>query len=341
MTNNIHNAGAMDFSIRLMEQLIVPTFVLDAESRVIIWNRACERLTGIAARDVIGTRDHWRGFYDEPRPCLADLIAQGRTDEIDALYADHDGLGDDTLTVHERRAENWCVMPQVGTRLYLAINAGPIYDESGKLIAVVETLRDMTVQKLAQTELQRLATRDGLTGVANRRCFDSVLEAEWKRRVRDVKPLSMILIDVDHFKNYNDSFGHQSGDVCLKAIASTMVSSCLRSSDLIARYGGEEFAAILPSTTASGSLTVAERIRADIAALNLPHPSNEGLGRVSVSLGIATVQPDRALEIDQLIAAADRALYAAKHAGRNRFVHAEQLDAEAADTTPPAAARAA
>ena len=131
--------GSLDFSVQLMEHLVVPTFVLDAECRVIIWNRACERLTGVKADEVIGTREHWRGFYDEPRPCLADLVAQGRTAEIDALYANHDHAGEDAILAHGRRAENWCVMPQMGTRLYLAIDVGPIYDEDGRLIAVVET----------------------------------------------------------------------------------------------------------------------------------------------------------------------------------------------------------
>lgn len=310
-----------------MEHLVVPTFVLDADCRVIIWNKACERLTGVPAAELIGTRDHWRAFYDAPRPCLADLIAQGRTEEIDKLYADYDHADSEIVSAHGRRAENWCVMPQVGTRLYLAIDAGPIYDESGKLIAVVETLRDMTLQKEAQTELQRLATRDGLTGVANRRSFDDTLQAEWLRGTRDVKPLSLVLVDVDHFKRYNDAFGHQGGDACLKSVAAAMVKSCLRSADLIARYGGEEFAAILPSTTISGALTVAERIRCDITELALPHPGNDNVGTVSVSLGVATVVPDRTIEMKELVEAADRALYAAKRAGRNRALHVEQLDA--------------
>lgn len=312
-----------DFSVRLMEHLVVPTFVIDAECRVTIWNRACERLTGLKASEVIGTREHWRGFYSEPRPCLADLIAQGRTDEIDALYADSDHVGVNAVSAHGRRAENWCVMPRLGTRLYLAIDAGPIFDESGKLIAVVETLRDMTAQKEAQICLHELANRDGLTGVANRRSFDGTLRAEWRRCARDAKPLSLILIDVDHFKRYNDSFGHQGGDSCLQAIAAAMEASCLRPVDVIARYGGEEFAAILPDTSASGALLVAERIREDILALNLPHPGNESIARVSVSLGAATVVPSSTFGINELIEAADRALYAAKSAGRNRSVHVD------------------
>lgn len=317
---------ALDFSVRLMEHLVVPTFVLDADCRVIIWNRACERLTGVAAAELIGTREHWRAFYGKPRPCLADLIAQGRTAEIEKFYADWDHAASDVMPAHGRRAENWCVMPQLGNRLYLAIDAGPIYDESGRLIAVVETLRDITAQKVAQDELKRLATRDGLTGVANRRSFDETLEAEWLRCTRDVKPLSLILLDVDHFKRYNDTFGHQGGDACLKTIASALTISCHRSADHVARYGGEEFAAILPGTTANGALKLAERIRADVAALDLPHPGNDGVGRVSISLGVATMVPDRTHELNELVEAADRALYAAKGAGRNRSLHVDQIE---------------
>ena len=190
----------LDFSVRLMAQLVVPTFVIDAAGQVIIWNRACERLTGIKASEVVGTREHWRGFYDAPRPCLADLIALGRTEEIETYYVEHDHPAEGVTSAHGFKAENWCVMPRVGTRLYLAINAGPIYDETGRLIAVVETLRDMTVQKEAQAELERLASRDGLTGVANRRSFDHTLNVEWRRATRESRTLSLLMIDVDFFK---------------------------------------------------------------------------------------------------------------------------------------------
>jgi PAS domain-containing protein len=111
------------FAIKLMEHLVVPTFVLSPDCRVLIWNRACERLAGIPAGDVIGTPEHWRGFYDTPRPCLADLVAQGRLREVDELYEQHGA----TYAIHHGlSAENWCVMPRLGTRLYLAIDAGPI-----------------------------------------------------------------------------------------------------------------------------------------------------------------------------------------------------------------------
>jgi diguanylate cyclase (GGDEF)-like protein len=315
-------AGDLDFSVRLMEHLVVPTFVLDAECRVIIWNKACERLTGIEAAEVLGTQEHWRGFYDSPRPCLADLVAQGRTAEIDALYSDHDHAGDGAIVAHGRRAENWCVMPQLGTRLYLAIDAGPIYDDAGKLIAVVETLRDITAQKTAQDELQRLATRDGLTSVANRRSFDDMLNMEWRRASRESRALSLLMVDVDFFKRFNDTYGHQGGDECLRHVAAAMSGVVKRASDAVARYGGEEFAILLPATEPDGALIVAERIRAAVTALRLPHSGSEVADHVTVSIGVASIQVTGNGVPSSLVAAADAALYRAKYTGRNRVVQA-------------------
>jgi diguanylate cyclase (GGDEF)-like protein len=334
----LRGTAPLDFSVRLMAQLVVPTFVLDADCRVLIWNKACERLTAIRAEEVIGTREHWRGFYDAPRPCLADLVAQGRLDEIDALYADWDRKDGVVELAHGRRAENWCVMPQAGTRLYLAIDAGPIYDESGKLVAVVETLRDMTAQKEAQDELQRLATRDGLTNVANRRSFDDTLNTEWRRASRESRALSLLMVDVDYFKSYNDTYGHQGGDDCLRRVAATLGEVVKRASDAVARYGGEEFAILLPATEPAGALIVAERIRAAVAALNLPHSGSSVAGHVTVSIGVASTNDTADGVPAGLVAAADAALYRAKHEGRNRVAQAPQEGvAPSLSPAPPAA----
>ncbi len=308
----------LDFSVRLMEQLVVPTFVIDAGCRVIIWNRACERLTGIKAAEVIGTREHWRGFYDEPRPCLADLVALGRTGEIDALYVTHDHVGGEAAAAHGRKAENWCVMPRMGARLYLAVDAGPIYDSHGKVVAVVETLRDMTVQKEAQAELERLALRDGLTSVANRRSFDSTLNAEWRRATRESRALSLLMIDVDFFKLYNDTYGHQGGDECLRRVAGAMSSVVKRSSDEVARYGGEEFAILLPTTDQPGACIVAERIRVAVEELAMPHARSAIADHVTISIGVASMAVSMQAVPTQLVGIADQALYRAKQQGRNR-----------------------
>lgn len=299
-----------------MEHLVIPTFVLDPQCRVLIWNHACERLTGVPASELIGTSDHWRAFYKAPRVCLADLIVQNRIDEVNSYYAQHDS---GTEVSHGFYAENWCLMPQRGTRLYLAINAGAIYEDDGTLIAVVETVRDMTFQKQAQTALQELASRDGLTGLANRRCFDETLDVEWRRAIRSSQSISLLMIDVDHFKKYNDTYGHLRGDECLKLLATLMRDVIHRASDLVARFGGEEFVVILPGTTPEGAKIVAEKIRQAIENLKLPHESSD-TKFVSVSIGCASTVAAQSGDSALLLAAADAALYRSKHSGRNRVV---------------------
>lgn len=315
----MHNAQELSeghaFAVRLMQHLVVPTFVLNAERRVIIWNKACERLTGVPAADVLGTSDHWKAFYEEPRHCLADILALGSTDELDRLYETH---SDPTAGTHGLKAENWCVMPKVKKRLFLAIDAGPIFDENGILQAVVETLRDNTEQRLAQMALQSLAIKDGLTGLANRLSFDEKIEAEWLHNKREGTPLSVLLIDVDHFKLYNDTYGHQRGDACLKAVAQAIADQVFRQADLAARYGGEEFVVVLPTTEPEAAQAVAERIRHAVENLALPHGASLTSDRVTLSVGVASTIPDDSSGHDALIAAADAALYQAKHAGRNR-----------------------
>jgi diguanylate cyclase (GGDEF)-like protein/PAS domain S-box-containing protein len=302
------------FAFKLMELLVIPTFVLDTNCNVILWNRACERLTGVPAYEVLGTSEHWRSFYDAPRPTLADLVVQGRTEEVRHLFDSHARCseGKDNLC-----AEHWCEMPRTGRRRYLAVDASPIYDAGGSIIAVVETLRDMTDEKQAQSALEQLATHDGLTGLANRRCFDDTLHAEWQRAMRQQQPLSLLMVDVDNFKQYNDAYGHVGGDACLQRIA-TAVASEMRANDLVARYGGEEFAVILPNQSLKGAAIVAERIRCRVEALHLPNLGAE-TQFVTVSIGAATAIATAEHDPSALIATADAALYRAKHMGRNRI----------------------
>lgn len=171
--------------------------------------------------------------------------------------------------------------------------------------------------------LLRLSTMDGLTGIANRRHFDETLSLEWKAGLRGVTTLSVIMLDIDFFKKYNDGYGHQGGDDCLKEVAKTLRDSLRRPGDFIARYGGEEFVAILPGTDAKGAAMIAEQMRADIAAKNIPHAYSNVTDHVSISLGVATMRPDRSDSPADLIAKADGALYKAKEQGRNRYVVAE------------------
>ncbi|HEY0491003.1 MAG TPA: diguanylate cyclase [Telluria sp.] len=301
------------FANKLLEMLAVPAFVLDTGHRVMLWNRACERLTGVSANEVIGTRDHWRSFYQEERPTLADLVLEDRPEQVTQLYG---AASRQPRAGTQLCAESWCDMPRSGRR-YLAADASPVCDDNNQLIAVVETLRDMTQEKQAQIALEQLATRDGLTGLANRRCFDDTLHAEWARAMRQKQPLSLLMVDVDNFKAYNDANGHLGGDDCLKRIA-TAVASEMRANDLVARYGGEEFAVILPNQALKGAAIVAERIRARVEQLRLPNRFSRD-GRVTVSIGAATALASSDTEASQLVAIADAALYRAKHMGRNRI----------------------
>ena len=172
-------------------------------------------------------------------------------------------------------------------------------------------------RKAAEEALARLALLDGLTSLANRRQFDTVLANEWRRSARDKTPLSLLMIDVDNFKAYNDRYGHQQGDAVLISIARTIASSIVRPGDLVARYGGEEFAVILPETDAVSALHVAERVRLAVVALGVPHAGAES-GIASVSIGVADTIPVYADAASALVNAADTALYDAKRAGRNR-----------------------
>ncbi|MFZ5799495.1 MAG: diguanylate cyclase domain-containing protein [Thermodesulfobacteriota bacterium] len=168
--------------------------------------------------------------------------------------------------------------------------------------------------------LQRLSSLDGLTGIPNRRRFDEVLKAEWHRAIRHSTSLSLIMLDIDFFKLYNDRYGHQGGDECLKKVAKALEKGGRRDTDLVARYGGEEFAVILPETGVKGAMEVAEIMRANVLDLKIPHESSKVSEQVTVSMGVATWVPERGSEPTDLISRADQALYKAKENGRNQVI---------------------
>jgi len=172
-------------------------------------------------------------------------------------------------------------------------------------------------------ELERLSSLDGLTGIPNRRTFDRQLSEEWGRAAREGRPLGLILIDIDHFKGYNDHYGHQGGDEVLRRVARALEEAVRRPADRVARYGGEEFVVILPETDREGAATVAEALRRAVGALGIPHARNSAADHVTISQGVAARVPRPGEPPQQLVEEADRALYAAKRAGRNRYVLAE------------------
>jgi diguanylate cyclase (GGDEF)-like protein/PAS domain S-box-containing protein len=197
--------------------------------------------------------------------------------------------------------------------------AGEVESLVGFMFDISE--RKKTEEKLLvlQQELEALSFKDGLTGIANRRQFDASLEREWAQASRDHMPLSLLMLDVDLFKQYNDLYGHLQGDTCLVTIAQALGQAAVRPRDVVARFGGEEFVILLPETDAQGAREVAERCQRLIAQQALEHKLSPHGQRVTLSIGVGTAIPDAAAQHSALLQAVDRQLYAAKQQGRNRI----------------------
>ncbi len=186
-------------------------------------------------------------------------------------------------------------------------------------ILELEVLQKELEEKNARLEL--LSSLDGLTGLFNRRYFDDNFVKEWKQASRDKRPLSLLIVDIDYFKNYNDFYGHLEGDDCLRKVAQVLYEALMRPTDIIARYGGEEFTAILPNTDKEGAKRVGERMMEYVDRLRLSHKGSSVADVVTVSIGAATLVPDGKLTVTSLLERADKALYEAKEKGRNLLCH--------------------
>lgn len=187
--------------------------------------------------------------------------------------------------------------------------------------ALQESQRQLKEMNL---KLLHLSTHDSLTNIPNRYHFDQAFSDEWSRTRRDNIPLSMIMIDIDFFKKYNDGLGHQAGDQCLAKVAGTLSNNLHRPADMIARYGGEEFVVLLPGTDAKGAKKIAARIHSEVTGLEIAHPDSSVSPFVTISLGVATTIPDKMQRPDTLLHEADQALYYAKNNGRNQIKVAAQ-----------------
>jgi diguanylate cyclase (GGDEF)-like protein/PAS domain S-box-containing protein len=278
------------------------------DGRVYYASPSSVRIVGWRPDQLVGT-PALAGVNPEDLPRVMETVTalkRGEAEEARISYR----------TRHREKSEIW-----VETTLRITRKV------TGEIDGVVAISRDTTEQKGLEEKLQTLATEDGLTGLANRRRFDERLQEEWARAYRDGKPLSLLMIDVDHFKKFNDRYGHPAGDACLRSIAEILAAEARRPGDLAIRYGGEEFALLLPSTEAAGCELVGERIRAELRKLCVTHALNPPSKRVTVSLGGATSWPtaERSIESSSLINAADRALYAAKKGGRDRLVMSGQV----------------
>ncbi|MGI4845926.1 MAG: diguanylate cyclase [Janthinobacterium lividum] len=277
--------------------------LLGQDGRIQYANPASERCLGYSGTELTG------------RP-LAALLAEPAANDYAAYFGRRERNEPGILERCRGTREVLLQQPDGSVRA-MDLSLSPMASSEQLYVAL---LHDITHHKQSETALQRAAMADPLTGIANRRQFDACLEREWQRAIRLAKPLSLLVLDVDHFKLYNDLLGHAAGDQCLQAVASTVQAHALRATDLAARYGGEEFVLLLPDTPYAGAAKLADSIRADVERLRVPNPRSSTSDFVTVSIGVATFVPTQFDDMRALFQAADRAMYEAKAAGRNRVV---------------------
>ena len=308
------------------------TFIIDNKGIVIAWNRAIEEMTGIKAEDMIdkGNYEYAQAFYGHRRPMLIDLISKNE-EELKEYYYSVKKYNQTLL------AEN-IVSTLRGKRANIWGKATPLYNMNGEIVGAIEAIRDVTEfkhveEKLLKTKknleranmrLKNLSILDGLTKIPNRRRLDDFLQYEWKSAMRRKIALSSIMIDIDFFKAFNDTYGHQAGDICIKQVAKTLSKALKRSEDFVARYGGEEFVVVVKGMNTKDVELLAETLRKKVEKLNIDHINSKVSKFVTVSLGVSTVIPNKDSSPEKLITSADNALYQAKQNGRNK-VHAVSL----------------
>lgn len=300
-----------------LQGLPAAIMVIDRDHRVVHWNQAMERLTGQKAEEVVGTTRTWYPFYKEARPVLIDLIMDMDWDGIKSYYGGQ-GIKHSILVDGGLECEGF-FEDLGGVDRYLYFLAAPILDEDNRVVRAIETLVDLSDKRQLEDELRRLSVTDDLTGLYNQRFFYVTLAREVESSRRYGHPLSLLLLDLDHFKNYNDSYGHLEGDKVLSACAKA-VQGQVRATDLACRYGGEEFVVLLPHTPLDEAMKVAERVRSAVERLEFfPMQPGKGLTTASMTVSIGVALRRGPQNGQDLVRRADHAMYEAKAAGRNRI----------------------
>lgn len=303
LERQLRELEAAQEGLRLADTVVRHTgegvLVLDPELRVLSANPGFVRITG---HDVEGALGKTPPLFDDDQ----DALQQVRT----RMHAGNHWEG----TLWARRAD--------GDRFPLDASVDRVLDAQGRVQHVVMVFRDVTEQKLLEDRLRELSATDGLTLLANRRSFDESLERAWHHATRHGEPVSLVMIDIDHFKAYNDLYGHGGGDRCLQQVATAIAAGVRHEGALVARYGGEEFAVILPRTEAHEAAEIAEGLRRRVESLGIAHAGNPNGSRVTISVGISTRTPPQTADFVDLMHSADQALYKAKEGGRNGVVAA-------------------
>jgi diguanylate cyclase (GGDEF)-like protein len=306
------SGGHSHLSARVLALANLGLVVVDTDQRIVMWNQWMASHSGQSAHRVMD-KDLFDVFPELRGQRLEQAVHSAMQSNLPQQLAP--SLNRSPFPLYP--AGTWG-----GERLEQAVSVTP-FSEGKQRYCLIE-VRDTstTVGRERQLRGQAEALRaqsyiDGLTGIANRRHFDVALDRELRRAQRNNGQMSLLLMDIDSFKAYNDHFGHQQGDACLIQVAEAFAATLQRPADLAARYGGEEFAAVLPDTGSEQAAQVAESIRARIAALGLAHSPAAARPHVTMSIGVATFDKDRLCEPAAMLAAADQCLYAAKHAGRD------------------------
>lgn len=294
----------------------VGIMLINKRGEITLFNQWFRTKSGFEVADVLGKK--WFQIFPElSNHRIANAITSAIHRQLPSVLSQ--SLNKAPFPLFEKSANQ-------SERIQQAIHITPLKSADGEAHCLIQVhdvsiavKKERLLREQAET-LRGLALLDSLTGIGNRRRLDEYLGDEFKRAKRSQSPLSVILIDIDYFKNFNDTYGHQNGDFCLQRVANAIKATLQRPADLAARYGGEEFAVILPDTSFSGALGLAEELQKNIESLAIPNKNSPVAPYITLSLGVSKAQSYAKLTEADLLAQADKALYQAKNAGRNRVV---------------------
>ena len=296
-----------EYKIRtIFETSVNPIISITEQGTVQMFNPAAEKMFGYKASEVVGKN-----------------VTMLMPEPVRGLH--REGLQRYLTTGENKVIGKYCEVEALranGSLVPIHLSVSEVSDKEGKR-EFVGMLTDITERKRAEEALCNISSHDSLTGIFNRRAFDEAITTEWNRMMRIAGSIAIVMLDIDFFKNYNDTYGHPAGDECLRKVADVLKNSVKRAGEVVARYGGEEFVIILPTTELDGALVVAERARSGVEALALPHKASEAGKVVTVSAGVASVIPKKGTSHEGLLKQADTALYRAKSEGRNRVMSVE------------------